>query len=459
MSGMRVSGRVAAGVAAGVVCAGAAVVSAGSALADPGPYTVDFTTAGPQTWQVPAGVTSIDVTVDGAQGGPLSGAPLLGLGGKGASVVATLAVTPGETLDLNVGGAGGWPAGGIGGGGDGGTNSTNAAFSGGGGGGASSISRETGGTTLVVAGGGGGAAQLLVNGGAGDTIGGGTGTLGTGGPGGAATTTTAGAAGTAGSWAAITGCLAGADGTAGTAGDVGQGGDGAATSGLLTYGGGGGGGGYEGGGGGGAGATCVGGLVGVSSGGGGGGASYVAPVATGVTLTDGAVTGAGSVEIRYADTVAPVADPMLTPQADGHGWWRAASVAVAWNWSDQLSGVDTSACTSSSSVSDPGVTTELVTCSDEAGNVGHASVQVRIDRARPKVDLKRPKKATYHRGARVVARYSCRDALSGVASCVGSVRNGKPVNTHKLGKHTFTVTARDLAGNRTTRKVTYRVVR
>ena len=67
----------------------------------------------PQLYVVPAGITSIDVTVRGAQGATRGA----GTGGDGAVVNATIAVTPGESLQVNVGGSGnvaGWNGGGRG---------------------------------------------------------------------------------------------------------------------------------------------------------------------------------------------------------------------------------------------------------------------------------------------------------------------------------------------------------
>jgi hypothetical protein len=150
---------------------------------------------------------------------------------------------------------------------------------------------------------------------------------------------------------------------------------------------------------------------------------------------------------------------VITPQAKARGWLRAGSVSVDWGWTDELSGIDSTACTTSTTVTDEGVTTLLGTCQDQAGPVGHSTVPIRIDRTKPTVRLSTPKKATYHRGLRVVATYSCSDRLSGVASCRGTVRSGKRVNTHTLGRHTFSVVATDLAGNTSTKKVTYKVVR
>ena len=145
-----------------------------------GTYTWSYTGAN-QTATVPAaGITTLTVTVAGAQGGDVYDRSLgveSGYGGPGGVVTGTLAVTGSELLYLQVGKAGGIPAnassagaGGNGGyltgstwdapGGNGGYNS-NTASAGGGGGGASDI--RTGGTALtnrvIVAGGGGGNAQ------------------------------------------------------------------------------------------------------------------------------------------------------------------------------------------------------------------------------------------------------------------------------------------------------------
>jgi hypothetical protein len=104
--------------------------------------TFNFTGAA-QTWTVPAGLTEATFDLYGAQGGGIPGDPLF-LPGLGGRATATIAVTPGASIQVNVGGQGGIFGGG------GGFN--------GGGGGASDI--RIGGTALtdrvLVAGGGGG---------------------------------------------------------------------------------------------------------------------------------------------------------------------------------------------------------------------------------------------------------------------------------------------------------------
>ncbi|MCB9235899.1 MAG: HYR domain-containing protein [Bacteroidia bacterium] len=118
---------------------------------------------GVQTFTVPSGVTSINVDVIGARGG--TSYPAITSGGYGGRVTGTISVTPGQVLQIYVGGAGadgsssGSAAlGGFNGGGNGGFNSTYHA--GGGGGGASDIRVSPYGTSqrLVVAAGGGGGA-------------------------------------------------------------------------------------------------------------------------------------------------------------------------------------------------------------------------------------------------------------------------------------------------------------
>ena len=126
-----------------------------------GESCAEFVAPGTYPFTVPKKVDSIIVDVFGAQGGM---GHIGGQGGRGGRTVTRLPVTPGEMLQINVGGRGGdvitdtvTPgAGGSNGGGAGGSGSLGG--SGGGGGGASDV--RQGGTTLadraVVAGGGGG---------------------------------------------------------------------------------------------------------------------------------------------------------------------------------------------------------------------------------------------------------------------------------------------------------------
>jgi hypothetical protein len=234
-----------------------------------GTTTLNYTGA-VQNFVVPAGVHALTLDVSGAKGG----AGLGSTGGLGGRVVATVTVTPGETLGIVAAGQGLLHTAGFGGGGT-------TSGDGGGGGGASSVTR--GSTTVVVAGGGGGGGTPTGgNGGAGGALIGAPGANSQTAIGGGGGTQSAGGAGGSGG-----------SGTNGTAGTLGVGGTGGSTGGI--YGAGGGGGGYYGGGGG------AGGPVGPGFGGsgGGGGSSFTIPGATGVTHTQGVHTGNGVVIITW----------------------------------------------------------------------------------------------------------------------------------------------------------------
>ena len=293
----------------------------------PYPYdlgSVDFAYTGAmQTYTVPAGAVAIEVDMFGAAGGA-GGAATAGAAGLGGRVRGFLPVTPGETLNIYVGGAGGngtagsdppvgtagWNGGSSGGGGGG----NSGGGSGGGGGGASDIRR--GGTALanriIVAGAGGGGASGrsgagggAAGGGGGTTAGVGGGGSGTGGGGGG----TQAAGGAAGSGPAAS--TAGALGVGGTAG--------------AGFGGGAGGGYYGGGGGGGTNDSYSG------TGGGGGGGSSFAGEATGVVHAQAVRAGHGAITVTAFSTEAPPPQPVAYV---GHAistldWSTTRAVALA----------------------------------------------------------------------------------------------------------------------------------
>lgn len=144
--------------------------------------TVNFTSS--STFNVPAGVTSLEIEVIGAGGA--GGGNGGGGGGGGGYAKGTYAVTPGQILTVTVGAAGGGPAGGTSSvgtmisatGGDNGTFVNNPSIGGGGigGSGTGGTINRTGGTGgggywTYFGGGGGGAAGSLSNGGnGGNTI-------------------------------------------------------------------------------------------------------------------------------------------------------------------------------------------------------------------------------------------------------------------------------------------------
>ncbi len=100
---------------------------------------------------------------------------------------------------------------------------------------------------------------------------------------------------------------------------------------------------------------------------------------------------------------------------------------------------------------------------DKAGNVDAtpATASWVLDTTPPTVDLVRPVARAHHLLDEVVtAAYTCDDPLSGgvasgLASCVGPVPSGSPIDTSTLGPHLFSVVATDNAGNTFTRTVSY----
>jgi hypothetical protein len=253
-----------------------------------------------QQFTVPAGVTQVHLNAWGGSGGSGGSRGNRGIyaapGGLGARIDADVAVNPGATLRIDVGGRGGFgffqtagdgaTAGGSArGGGAGGTvNNTNLDGTAGGGGGGATTVRNAAGVTVLVAGGGGGGA------GGGVSIAGNNG--GQGGDAGSATSGACDPSNGPGTFGHGAGGGAGGNCAAPGNGPAGVGGSGEAPgSGAGT--GGGGGGGFVGGGGGRAGGNGGGG-----GGGGGAGTSYWSSLTSDAVLTNGG-PGFGGVVVSW----------------------------------------------------------------------------------------------------------------------------------------------------------------
>lgn len=268
-----------------LLTAGGLAVLPSSAGAATEPVVVQFAYSGAAaSFDVPSGICSVVVDLYGAQGGDFGG-PILG--GAGGRATATITVTPGETLQVNVGGKPAGTSGGSGGfnGGGAGAVSTGNQSGSVGGGGATDVRRGGSGLAdrVVVAGGGGGRSNGGGNGGLGGGLTGGAGEG-------------AGAGG---------GATQSAGGTPVGNGGTGQFGlGGAGGEGLYLAGGGGGGGWY--GGAGGAGDPNAG---NAAAGTGGGGSGY-GPA--GVVFESGVRTGNGQATISY-DPAAQPAGCGVTP--------------------------------------------------------------------------------------------------------------------------------------------------
>lgn len=431
------------------------VALAGASAADP-PASATFAYTGTeQTYVVPVGVTSVQVTAIGAAGDEGTGSGAAS-GGFGARVVAVVPVSPGQQLYVEVGAGGvlgsrgGYFAGG------------SASDGGGWGGGASDV-RTCGATEVVCADGSPGtlASRLLVAGGGG---GGGAAVGGmSGGDGGTAAsagqnTGTPGGDGAAGGGGAGIG-FGGTGGQSttgrwGAFGLFGLGGSGGAGQ-SGTGGGGGGGGGYFGGGGGGG--AGIGGTRPYAGAGGGGGSSYLTPSATGssagVSLS---ATGLVVITPVVTDATPPAITPIVDPSTpDGADGWYRGDVQVSWSVEDPGSGITgRSGCDPVAVTADTGG--RSFTCEAEsAGGSATATVTVKRDGTPPSVELTGgPTDGASYTDGNVPPAADCVavDATSGVASCTVTGYGTA------AGGHTMVATAIDAAGNTATASATYTVV-
>ncbi|MHB1571747.1 MAG: hypothetical protein ACYC0H_21440, partial [Solirubrobacteraceae bacterium] len=103
--------------------------------------------------------------------------------------------------------------------------------------------------------------------------------------------------------------------------------------------------------------------------------------------------------------------------------------------------------------------TYSVTARSRSGQTATATVSYTVSGG-PGITIQRPAEgATYTRGQRIAAQYSCAEGAEGpgLTGCSGSVASGAPFDTMTPGAHTFSVTATSSDGQLTTVAVHYRV--
>lgn len=308
------------------------------------PVTFNYT-GSVQTYTVPPCVTQLNIVAAGGKGGGFNGA-------NGATVSGVLNVTPGQVLQIYVGGQGSCPAAGWNGGGSGGFAS--GSYSGCGGGGASDvrIAPYTLNNRVIVAGAGGG------TGGGNENVGGGSGGCAIG----AAGLSSFGSGATGGSQ--FSGGMGGApwisSGNYGGSGSLGNGGNGANDPCYNVAPGGGGGGGYYGGGGGGS--DCF--ASTPFGGGGGSGGSSLTPA--GGSCVQGNNTGNGYVTITPNFTGL---DLTITPTSAticvGESVTITANGAVNYTWSP-AEGLNTT--NGPTVIASPTATQTYTVLADDGGN-------------------------------------------------------------------------------------------
>jgi hypothetical protein len=182
------------------------------------------------------------------------------------------------------------------------------------------------------------------------------------------------------------------------------------------------------------------------------------------TIVYGSTDNAGNVEAQHTLTVkvdlnAPVTTPSISP-AEQHGWYASPTVTLsaddgAGSGVDHISySVDGGAFqTYSGPLSGFSTGNHFVQfrATDVAGRIESTKlVAFKADSDLPTANIARPKDGSdFKLGQVVKASYKCTDKgkQSGLASCVGDVPKGSPIDTSSVGDHTFTVTATDNAGN------------
>jgi len=195
-----------------------------------------------------------------------------------------------------------------------------------------------------------------------------------------------------------------------------------------------------------------------------------------VTTPNGTSPTSSADQFTYdPDTTSPTTTAAVSPAPIGG--WNKGLVTVNLNATDNVCGSGVKNITYSASgaqtigpttvpvsstsvqISNEGITTVSFFATDNANNVESTKTQVvRIDNTPPTITIITPAAgAAYILHEPVTANYGCTDSASGLATCIGTVVNGTPIDTASLGTKTFTVNATDNVGNASSQSVTYYV--
>ncbi len=147
------------------------------------------------------------------------------------------------------------------------------------------------------------------------------------------------------------------------------------------------------------------------------------------------------------DTTAPAASPQVTSGTAGNNGWYTSKVTVDWEWADDGTIVAADCPASTTTTGEGHPVTLQASCTDLAGNVGHASYQVNVDTVAPSVAVTGVSAGhVYVLGAVPQAACQTTDDLSGVARPA----TVKITTTGSGGVGPFTAScsgASDVAGN------------
>jgi large repetitive protein len=147
--------------------------------------------------------------------------------------------------------------------------------------------------------------------------------------------------------------------------------------------------------------------------------------------------------------------PTTSPNAAG---WYHTPVTVHFTCADQAGLSGLASCTNDQTVATSGASQSVTgTALDNAGNSNSYTVSgLKVDLVQPTVAISSVADgASYELGAVPTPSCAAVDTLSGPAGCTGVVAGG---TANGVGTYTYTATGRDVAGNATTRVVTYRAI-
>ena len=156
----------------------------------------------------------------------------------------------------------------------------------------------------------------------------------------------------------------------------------------------------------------------------------------------------GDYDISFSipDKTPPAITGAVTTQPNANGWYNS-NVTIHFEAEDNESGIanltpDITISADGENQSVTGIAT------DNAGNTAEFTVSgINIDKTAPTIELISPSNASLFLNEPVEASYTCSDDLSGVDLCIGTVDNGKILETSAVGNKDFSLNAKDKAGN------------
>lgn len=164
-------------------------------------------------------------------------------------------------------------------------------------------------------------------------------------------------------------------------------------------------------------------------------------------------------EPAIVNIIRPDTTPPSVTCASADGDWHSGDVSIICSASDNVSQLANANDRSFSLTTSVGAGTETANAAtgsrdvcDSAGNCATAGPISgnKIDRKAPTITITAPSNGVYILNQSATANFTCQDAGSGVATCIGSATNGDNIHTVTVGSKTFMVAATDNVGNEAT---------